>query len=330
MRGCSIHRTFNRAVAIQGTHRLLVEGNVAFNIMGGAFFLKDGVERNNVLQHNLAVRVRRSTSLLNDDLRPAAFWLTHPGNIVRYNAAAGCTHFGFWYRLLEWPEGALHTRAFSPRRLPLGLFHHNTAHSLGWYGLWIYPDYQPREENGWRPEPAAFRSLTAWSCGKGAEWTDGGAIQFHDFLLVGNEKSGAEAQRIERGAVSGWGEAGGALIRNLTVVGHADGLGLPAGSCTERGLVLPLDQGLTVQGLQLVNFDRPGCAALGLAGHFDGGWSVRFSQVRYYNTSNKAHFGWEHQVILEDMDGSLAGKEVLGVEGRTGYPVKWKTGDQGT
>ncbi|XP_078254550.1 PKHD1 like 1, tandem duplicate 1 [Rhinoraja longicauda] len=304
VRGCSIHRTFNRAVTIHGTHRLLVEGNVAFNIMGGAFFLEDGAERDNVLQHNLAVRVRRSTSLLNDDLRPAAFWVTHPGNTLRHNAAAGGTHFGFWYRLLQWPEGASSTRAFSPRTLPLGLFHNNSAHSLGWYGLWIFPVYQPREQSGRQPEPAAFSSFTAWSCGKGAEWTDGGAIQFHNFLLVGNEKSGAEAQRIQRAAVSGWGMA---LITNLTVVGHADGLGLPSGSCTQRGLVLPLDQGLIVQGLQLVNFDRPGCAALGLAGHFGGGWSVRFSQVRYHNTSNKAHFGWEHQVMLEDMDGSLAG-----------------------
>lgn len=48
------------------------------------------------MQYNLAVFVIPSTSLLNDDITPAAFWVTHPSNIVRHNHAAGGSHFGFW------------------------------------------------------------------------------------------------------------------------------------------------------------------------------------------------------------------------------------------
>jgi hypothetical protein len=42
---------------------------------GGAIFLEDGVETNNVLRGNLAVFVRTSSSLLNEDVTPAAFWV---------------------------------------------------------------------------------------------------------------------------------------------------------------------------------------------------------------------------------------------------------------
>lgn len=41
-----------------------------YNIMGGAFFIEDGIETGNVIQYNLAVFVKQSTSLLNDDITP--------------------------------------------------------------------------------------------------------------------------------------------------------------------------------------------------------------------------------------------------------------------
>ena len=59
----------------------------------------------NIFDGNLVVFVRSSSSLLNDDLTPAAFWITHPNNIVINNHVAGGTHFGFWYRMLKHPEG---------------------------------------------------------------------------------------------------------------------------------------------------------------------------------------------------------------------------------
>jgi hypothetical protein len=37
--------------------------------------LEDGVEENNVLSGNLAVFVQTSSSLLNEDVTPAAFWV---------------------------------------------------------------------------------------------------------------------------------------------------------------------------------------------------------------------------------------------------------------
>lgn len=320
VRGCAIHQTFNRAVTIHNTHRLLVEHNVIYNIMGGAFFIEDGIETENILQYNLAVFVKQSTSLLNDDVTPAAYWVTNPNNIVRHNAAAGGTHFGFWYRMHDHPDGPSFDRNICQKRVPLGEFYNNTVHSQGWFGLWIFADFFPMKNGGCRsktPEPAVFRGLTTWNCEKGAEWVNVGAVQFHDFLMVNNEKAGIEAKRIMQWAVSGFGENGGATVSNSTMVGHVDELGLGDKYCSHRGIIAPLDDGLSVLNTKFINFDRSSCAAIGVA-KIDGtcidrcgGWAVMFSGAQYFNTPNKAGFRWEHEVQLVDLDSSLTGTQSL-------------------
>ncbi len=48
MRDVAIHETFNRAVNIHATQHVTVSGTCIYNIMGGAFFLEDGIETHNV------------------------------------------------------------------------------------------------------------------------------------------------------------------------------------------------------------------------------------------------------------------------------------------
>ena len=67
---CSIHESFNRAVNIHASNYITVEKTVIYDIMGGAFFLEDGVEIGNTLQYNLAVFVQTSSSLINEDITP--------------------------------------------------------------------------------------------------------------------------------------------------------------------------------------------------------------------------------------------------------------------
>ncbi|XP_053468790.1 PKHD1 like 1, tandem duplicate 1 [Ictalurus furcatus] len=316
VRGCGIHQTYNRAVTIHNTHRLLVEHNVIYNIMGGAFFIEDGIETGNILQYNLAVFVRQSTSLLNDDVTPAGYWVTNPNNTIRHNAAAGGTHFGFWYRMHDHPDGASYDGNVCQKMVPLGEFYNNTAHSQGWFGLWIFQEFFPK--NGGKcysyiPEPAVFRKLTSWNNEKGAEWVNVGAVQFNDFLMVNNEVAGVETKRIIQQHVSGWGLASGAGLVNSTLVGHADELGLGEDYCTTRGIVLPLDDGMSVLNTKFINFDRPRCAAVGVttiqgtSGTYSGGFAVKFSGIKYYQSPNKATFRWEHEIVLVDVDGSLTG-----------------------
>ncbi|XP_026156055.1 fibrocystin-L-like [Mastacembelus armatus] len=311
VRGCAIHQTYNRAVTIHNTHRLLVEHNVIYDIMGGAFFIEDGIETQNILQYNLAVFVKQSTSLLNDDVTPAAYWVTNPNNIIRHNAAAGGTHFGFWYRMLDHPDGPSYDPNICQKRVPLGEFYNNTVHSQGWFGLWIFQEYFPVKTGRCytqTPEPAVFRSLTSWNCEKGAEWVNVGAVQFNGFVMVNNEKAGIEAKRIFQWAVSGFGENGGAVVSNSTIVGHVDELGLGADYCTRRGVITPFDDGMSVLNTKFINFNRSSCAAISVNSNDRcGGWAVRFSGIQFNNSPNKASFRWEHEVQLVDTDGSLTG-----------------------
>ncbi|XP_069051252.1 PKHD1 like 1, tandem duplicate 1 [Lepisosteus oculatus] len=327
VRGCGIHQTYNRAVTIHNTHNLLVEKNVIYDIMGGAFFIEDGIETGNVLQYNLAVFVRQSTSLLNDDVTPAAFWVTNPNNTIRHNAAAGGTHFGFWYRMHDHPDGPSYDPNICQKKVPLGEFSNNTVHSQGWFGIWIFQEYYPVKQGScysYEPNPAVFSSLTTWNCQKGAEWVNVGAIQFRNFLMVNNEIAGIETKRILSPYVRGWGETGGAVIKNTTIVGHVDELGLGPNYCTVRGIILPFDDGLSIMSVTFVNFDRPMCTAIGVTSIAGtcvdrcGGWSARFSGIQFFNTSNKAGFRWEHEVVLIDSDGSLTGNPNHKVVPRSG------------
>nr|XP_055075128.1 fibrocystin-L-like [Misgurnus anguillicaudatus] len=319
VRGCAIHQSYNRAVAIRNTHNLLVEHNVIYDIKGGGFFIEDGTETGNILQNNLAVFVRQSTSLLNDDVTPAAYWVTNPNNTIRHNAAAGGTHCGFWYRLDNCLYGLSYGATSCPNKIPLLEFFNNTVHSQGWYGLWILPEYFPMQNDNsvYRtpiPAPVVFRRLTSWNNEKGAEWGNVGAVQFSEFLMVNNEKAGVETKRITWDYVSGWGLEGGAAVVNSTIVGHVDELGLGNDYCTTHGVVLPLDEGMSVINTTFVNFNQSTCAAVGVAEIIGtctfrcGGWSARFSGIQYYQSPNKARFRWEYEVVLVDTDGSLTGK----------------------
>ena len=68
VRGCAIHNTFNRAMTLHGVHQLLVEHNVAFNVMGLAFFLENAVEEDNILRYNFGILNKKSSSLLKFNL----------------------------------------------------------------------------------------------------------------------------------------------------------------------------------------------------------------------------------------------------------------------
>ena len=65
-----MHESFNRATNIHASNYITIESNVVYNIMGGCYFLEDGVEIGNVFKNNLAIFVKTSSSLLNEDVTP--------------------------------------------------------------------------------------------------------------------------------------------------------------------------------------------------------------------------------------------------------------------
>eukprot|EP00058_Branchiostoma_floridae_P009863 XP_002595351.1 hypothetical protein BRAFLDRAFT_124938 [Branchiostoma floridae] len=66
VRELSIHHCFSRCLTIHGTHGLLVQDTVGYDTLGHCFFLEDGVEQRNVLDHNLGLVTRAGTLLPTD------------------------------------------------------------------------------------------------------------------------------------------------------------------------------------------------------------------------------------------------------------------------
>ena len=80
----------------------------------------------------------------------------------------------------------------------LGEFSNNTAHSMGVYGLRIFPEYYPRASEctaNTPPIPATFHNSTSYMNGKnGVTVTEGGFVRIVNWALIGNAQSGVEWQ----------------------------------------------------------------------------------------------------------------------------------------
>ncbi|CAM2722167.1 unnamed protein product [Rotaria socialis] len=325
IKSSSIHQAFNRAVNIHASHYVTVENNVIYNIMGGAMFLEDGVEIGNVFRGNLAVFVRTSSSLLNDDITPAAYWITNPNNTVEHNAVAGGTHFGYWYRMLQSPDGpsfALYP-GFCPNRQPFGRFFNNSVHSCGQFGVWIFPEYEPT--TGGRcgadaPKQAVFERLTSWRNTKGFEAVMSNVIQVKNAVVFDNIDMGiAYLTAIEHRETNlpnlratFYDVNTGASVIDSIIIGDSKLSNSPV-IPWRGGLIVVWDRGLRVRNVSFINFESPQTQAMhepvkaGRCIELCGGWTTRFSQISFTNVTNRALFRWSYDGLYLDEDGTLAG-----------------------
>ena len=85
------------------------------SVTGNAFFMENGIETGNVMRYNLGIFVKPSSSTLNVDITPGIYWITNANNTVSHNAAAGGTHFGYWYQMFDHPDGPSFTTSICPR-----------------------------------------------------------------------------------------------------------------------------------------------------------------------------------------------------------------------
>jgi len=98
--GASIWDSANRWVTIHGTNFLVVRDCVGYNSIGHGFFLEDGTEQYNVLDHNLAVQARHAKELPQqvlpfDHNAGGGFWWGNCLNTFTRNVAAECDEYGF-------------------------------------------------------------------------------------------------------------------------------------------------------------------------------------------------------------------------------------------
>jgi hypothetical protein len=148
--GASIWDSANRWLTIHGTSYLVVRDCVGYRSVGHGFYLEDGTEVFNVLDHNLAVGARRGKRLPEqalpfDENEGAGFWWANSLNTFTGNVATANGNYGF--RFEATPSSALKLtlpvlqpdgsrKVVDIRTLPFIRFDGNEAHSsVGLYGF---------------------------------------------------------------------------------------------------------------------------------------------------------------------------------------------------
>ncbi|MEA3211762.1 MAG: hypothetical protein QOE70_4819 [Chthoniobacter sp.] len=140
--GASIWDSGNRWITIHGTDYLVVRDCVGYQSVGHGFFLEDGTEVFNVLDHNLAVQACAGKPLPKqvlpfDHNDGAGFWWANSLNTFTRNVAAECDEYGYRFDATPTPEFSLMRnvpqpdgtrRATDIRTLPFVRFEDNEAH----------------------------------------------------------------------------------------------------------------------------------------------------------------------------------------------------------
>jgi G8 domain len=173
----SIHNSAQRCVVIHGSNGVKVQNNICFDIRGHGIFLEDAVERRNLLENNLVLKVRepfygaaapstcpmqtvygkseRNCALLQHERHdgdPSGFWIVNPDNTTRGNAVADIEGHGYWLAFPTLVMGSnknvsLNNIKARPDNLPFGVFEDNVAHSVRNNG--VHLDNVPKNsENG--------------------------------------------------------------------------------------------------------------------------------------------------------------------------------------
>ncbi len=208
--GVAVHRSYSRLVTLHGVRFVRVSDSVGFEIFGHNYFVEDGSESKNVLEGNIGINTRMIWSLSNKDVTAATYWVTHPDNIVRNNAAAGGQWYGFWYELMEHPEGPTTDVTICPDQSILGQFDNNTAHSYLKFGLRIkkhapvqYPCKEIvdlAEEDKFAHNPsiqAVYRNFRAWKVNIGVQLEEAGDVVFENMYIADAFQAGFNIIRAE-------------------------------------------------------------------------------------------------------------------------------------
>lgn len=150
-RNSAVNHSTNRGIVIHGTNGLEVRKNVVFNVEGHGIFTEDAVERRNIIDSNLVLRIRRPQLPANQALKQhevaehgaSGFWISNPDNTITNNVAGDCASKGFWLAFTANPWGesssvlAEDGLLMNPSRIRFGVFDNNTAFSNGREGIML-------------------------------------------------------------------------------------------------------------------------------------------------------------------------------------------------
>lgn len=152
IRNSSIWESSQRCIVVHATNGIKVFNNICNDIKGHAMFLEDGVERKNIFEGNLVLKVRDPSAadlMLEHESTfkvqfggPSGFWITNPDNTFKNNVVGDSIGNGYWNsfptsgvglsRSVVNPDLAStkwSALQMNPRAMPHGVFDNNVAYS---------------------------------------------------------------------------------------------------------------------------------------------------------------------------------------------------------
>ncbi len=151
VKNSSIWASANRCVTIHATNGVMIQNNICYDIKGHAFFLEDAVERRNIFEGNLALKMRSPAANQSIQVHekeiyqagPSGFWITNPDNVVQNNHSGDAAGNGFWLSFPKTPLGLSKHVPLRPENMKHGVFENNVAHSNRGPGVlleWVVSD----------------------------------------------------------------------------------------------------------------------------------------------------------------------------------------------
>lgn len=143
VRNSTVWDSRHRCIVVHGTNGVSIQNNICYDIKGHAIFLEDAVERRNVIEGNLVLKVRSPSNALATVVHEkpttcgasSGYWLTNPDNTVRNNAAADAEGNGIWLSYSVNPVKQNVNVPIRPHNLQHGVFEFNSSHSNRMNGL---------------------------------------------------------------------------------------------------------------------------------------------------------------------------------------------------
>lgn len=96
--GNSIIDSENRWITVHRSNGIIIKDNIGYKSVGHGFFLEDGIEFENVFEHNIGIKTFKG-KLIPSDKASAIFWITNPVNSFRNNVAVEGNYYGFHFSI---------------------------------------------------------------------------------------------------------------------------------------------------------------------------------------------------------------------------------------
>ncbi|KAM5286797.1 fibrocystin isoform 2-T3 [Hipposideros larvatus] len=304
IQGCTVWGSFSRGLSMFRTLGLKVDRNVFYNILGHALLVgtymetryipweaipgrtNDWSELGNIISNNMIISVSGAEGLSSPELlTPSGVYIRNPTNVVEGNrvCAAG---YGYFFHLVT----------SQTSQAPLLSFTRNIAHSCTRYGLFVYPKFQPSWDND--TGPTLFQDFLVWGSAGGAQIFRSSNLHLKSFRIYSCRDFGIDILESDANTA----------VTDSLLLGHFAHKG---SLCMSAGIKTPKRWELIISNTTFVNFDLTDCVSIRTCSgcsRGQGGFTVKTNRLKFTNSPNLVAFPFPHAAIMEDMDGSLSGK----------------------